>query len=228
MKRISEILLIASTKFEVNQIIEFFSLMKESNNNLKSYKYKNLNVDVLISGIGIPSTTYLLTKILLKKEYDLAINVGICGSFNKSIKVGDVVNVVEDEFADIGITEANNNFTSLFDEGFIKENEFPFINRKLISNFSGNLISLKEVKGITVNSTSGNYEQIKMRKAKFNADVETMEGAAVAYVCLIENVKFIQIRAISNPVEPRNKDNWNIPMAIKNLTNSVVKILQNL
>jgi futalosine hydrolase len=180
---------------------------------------------VLISGIGINSTTYFLTKILLTKKYDVVINIGICGSFNKDIKIGDVVIVAEDEFADIGITESNNNFKSLFDEGFIKENEFPFTNRKLISNFSSNIISFKKVKGITVSSTSGNNEQIKMRKTKFNADVETMEGAAVAYVCLFEGVKFIQIRAISNPVEARNKNNWNIPLAIKNLTNSVIEFL---
>jgi len=225
LKRISEILLVASSKFEVNKIIENFNFSKEREKNTSSYRFKNINIDVLISGIGIPSTTYLLTKTLLKKKYDLVINIGISGSFNPNLKNGDVVNVVEDEFADVGIIEHNNNFRSLFDEGFISKDKFPFTNSKLISNYQDCEPSLKKVKGITVNSTSGNEEQIKMRQAKFNADVETMEGAAVAYICLIENVKFIQIRSISNFVESRNKDNWDIPLAIKNLTSTVIDFL---
>jgi futalosine hydrolase len=44
-----------------------------------------------------------------------------------------------------------------------------------------------------------------------------MEGAAFAYVCAKMKVNAIQIRSISNQVEPRNRNNWNIPLAIKNL-----------
>jgi futalosine hydrolase len=44
-----------------------------------------------------------------------------------------------------------------------------------------------------------------------------MEGAAVFYVAQQEKIPALQIRAISNLVEKRNKDNWDIPLAIKNL-----------
>ena len=228
MKRISEILIIASTKFEVNQIIKQFSFLLKKGLNTSSYNYKNLTIDVLVSGIGIPSTTYLLTKAISKKKYDLVLNVGICGSFKKNIEVGKVVNVIEDEFADLGITDVNNNFVSLFEKGFIYENEFPFTEKRLISKFNDYEIGLQKVAGITVNATSGNNKQIKMRKELFNVDIETMEGAAVAFVCLSENINHIQIRAVSNPIEPRNKKNWDIPLAITNLSNSVINFLNTI
>jgi len=223
LKQISDILIVASTKFEINKIIETLRF-----ENKPEFKYKNIKIDFLISGIGIPSTTYLLTKKLINKKYDLVINVGICGSFNNNYKVGQVVNVIEDEFADLGITDVDNNFLSLFDKGFTLKNEFPFLKGRLISKFTKYKINIPEVNGITVNATSGNAEQIKQRKEKFNAVVETMEGAAVALVCINENVEFIQIRAISNPIEPRNKDNWNIPLALTNLSNSIIGILNEL
>ncbi|MFI5220455.1 MAG: futalosine hydrolase, partial [Bacteroidia bacterium] len=65
------------------------------------------NADLLITDPGMPSTVYYLTKLLCKKKYDLVINAGICGSFNKNYPLGDVVNVVEDCFSDLGAEDDN-------------------------------------------------------------------------------------------------------------------------
>jgi futalosine hydrolase len=55
-----------------------------------------------------------------------------------------------------------------------------------------------------------------------------MEGAAVFKVCNEFFIPCIQIRAISNKVEKRNKENWNMPLAIRNLNNQVAKIIMKL
>ena len=55
-----------------------------------------------------------------------------------------------------------------------------------------------------------------------------MEGAAVMMVCEKFKIKSIQIRAISNLVERRNKEKWNIPLAIKRLNEEAYKIINNL
>ena len=47
-------------------------------------------------------------------------------------------------------------------------------------------------------------------------------------VCLLEKVNFVHIRAISNYVEPRNKEGWDIPLALDNLSEFLVKLLNNL
>jgi futalosine hydrolase len=47
--------------------------------------------------------------------------------------------------------------------------------------------------------------------------IESMEGAAFFYACRQLNVPCLQIRAVSNYVEKRNRDNWHIGLAIKNL-----------
>ncbi len=226
MKKFYNILIVSSTKFEVENLLKYLNFESEKSSSLKLYSYRNLKIDILISGIGISFTTYSLTKALSEKKYELVLNIGLCGSFTHKLHVGDVVSVVSDEFADLGITEADNSFKTLFDENFINKNHFPFKNGKLISNLKYYNFDLPKVKGITVNSTSGSVEQIKKRKEKFNADVETMEGAAAAYVCFSEKLNFLQIRAVSNIVEHRNKDNWNIPLAISNLSESVIYILK--
>jgi futalosine hydrolase len=52
-----------------------------------------------------------------------------------------------------------------------------------------------------------------------------MEGAAFFYACARVELASIQLRAISNWVEPRNRDAWNIPLAISNLNQSLAQLL---
>jgi futalosine hydrolase len=58
------------------------------------------------------------------------------------------------------------------------------------------------------------------------AQVESMEGVAVFYVCNWLGVKCCQIRAISNYVEPRDASKWDIPQALENLKTSVLNLLK--
>ena len=88
--------------------------------------------------------------------------------------------------------------------------------------------NLQKVKGITVNTVHGNEESIAEIVNRLNPDVESMEGAAFFKVCKEFAVPCIQIRAISNNVEKRNKANWNMSLAIGNLNNQVARIIMEL
>jgi futalosine hydrolase len=84
------------------------------------------------------------------------------------------------------------------------------------------------VKGITVNTVHGNLSSIKNAVKKFRPDIESMEGGAFLFVCKNEGIPCAQVRAISNFVEPRNKKNWNIPLAVENLNRKMIEILEDL
>ena len=61
-------------------------------------------------------------------------------------------------------------------------------------------------------------ESIDKTKKGFNPDVESMEGAAVFYTCEYSGtVPFVEVRAISNYVEKRDKSKWKTGDAINNL-----------
>ena len=208
-----KILVVSATEKEIFPIL----------NKIKSFNRDDLVVDVLVTGIGAVFTSYLLTRKLSEKEYDLVINAGIAGSFNPDLNIGDTVYVQSDQFADLGF-EYNDKFYTVFEKGFISKNQFPFKNALLENPYEFNF-DLKEVSAITVNTTHGCKESIDLFKNKFHADIETMEGAAFFYVCLNEGVKFLQIRTISNYVEERNEANWNIPLAVKNLNQKLFEII---
>ena len=170
------------------------------------------NAEILISGVGMVNTTYGLTKDLSVNSYDLVINMGVAGCFNPTVKIGDVVEVVEDCFSEIG-----------FENG-VKFEEFSDFEITNTFKVEGKT-NLQKVKGITVNTVHGNEDSIARIISRLNPDVESMEGAAVFKVCKEFNVPCLQIRAISNKVEKRNKENWDLPLAIKNLNTTVQQII---
>src|SRR5688572_24554945 len=85
----------------------------------------NTKADVLICGVGVPSTIYHLQKRILQVEYDLVIQAGIAGSFNKEIELGRTVLVKQDCFADLGFEEKEK-YTPIFDTNLADRNEEPF------------------------------------------------------------------------------------------------------
>jgi len=202
------ILVVASTKAE----IEIFQAQNTE-----------AEIDILITGVGMVATTFRLTKVLSQNDYDVVVNAGIAGAFFKKLEIGEVVEVRSEQFPEIG-AEDDTSFISIFELGFLGENEYPFLKGKLI-NLDAGISNLKLVDGVTVNKVHGNKLSIQNVIDQFSPDVESMEGAAVAYVCLQEKIKFIQIRAISNYVEKRNKSAWNVPLAVRNLNIVLEKLI---
>jgi hypothetical protein len=92
------------------------------------------------------------------------------------------------------------------------------------TNNNPRIKQLKSVKGITVNTINAEAKRIERIKSLFAPDTESMEGAAFFYACLKKKIPCFQLRTISNYIEPRNLNNWNIPFAIANLTSSYLKL----
>ena len=72
-----------------------------------------------------------------------------------------------------------------------------------------------------MNTASGNQRTIDQLMANVSADVESMEGAGFVRAALMSSIPAIQVRAVSNYVEPRDRSKWNIPLAIKNLNEAL-------
>jgi futalosine hydrolase len=196
------------------------------------YFVGNIEIRQLVTGVGSVSTAWAINKWLSANERpDLAINAGIAGSYNKELEIGDVVMPVSDCFADAGI-EDGDNFLTLDEAGLVSANEFPFTEGNLVADNRYTLLMkglLKPVRAITVNTATGSDATREKLLKKYNPDIETMEGATFFYTFARENIPFLALRAISNKVEIRNKNNWNIPLAIQNLSgrfNEVIKRLK--
>ena len=193
------------------------------------YRFGDFEIRLLVSGVGSIATAWAMKQwISFNEKPDLAINAGIAGSYNDELIIGDVVMPISDCFADAGI-EDGANFLTLPEAGLTSANEFPFRDGLLIADKSyiDRMKTLaKPVRAITVNTVTGSETTRDKLLKKFNPDIETMEGATFFYICERENIPFLALRAISNRVEPRNKSNWNIVLALEKLSEKLNEIIE--
>jgi len=225
-----KILLVASSNSEVKLLRDKLTFISSTYNNLTNYRLGNLEIDIMVTGYGSVFMTYHLTKVLNTFSYDLAINLGIAGSFDYFLELGFVVNVIQDQFADLGFEEKDSFFT-LGEKELLNEDSFPFTSEILrsLGSFEIDVVdSLIPVKAITVNTLHGRQESIQKVKDRFKCEIETMAGAAFFYTCLMEKIPFLQIRSVSYFVEIRKVDNWHHPLALGNLTATILEILDEL
>jgi len=193
------------------------------------YRFGNLEISVLVTGVGSAATAWGIKQWISENgKPDLAINGGIAGSYKiEKFAIGDVVMPGTDCFADSGI-EDGEIFLTLFEAGLSAADEFPFQNGLLHTDARYSIrikTLLKSVNAITVNSATGSEcTKIKLIN-KYNPDIETMEGATFFYICAMENIPFLALRAISNRVEPRDKSKWNIPLALDRLSEKLKEVL---
>jgi futalosine hydrolase len=203
-------------------------LIAATANEIESFTAANNQVDVLVTGVGVPATMYHLQKRIHQLNYDCIIQAGIAGSFNNNIELGKVVCVQQDCFADLGMEEKGI-YTPVFNTGFADKDEFPFTGGWLVNANEALLkTDLPKVKALTVNKVSDSKLQKQQFISTFNADIESMEGAALHYVCLQEQIPFLQIRSISNHVGERDKIKWKIKDAIQNLNAELTTLINGL
>ncbi len=218
----AKILIAAATKHEVQPLLDRFDIAVSQNGNLFKSNSVNYDLSILITGVGMVNTAFMMGKYA-DNTFDHIINVGICGAFDRNLQIGEVVNISGDSLSEMG---AEN------DLDFIKYDELKLGGTNSYLNHSKinypPLTDLKTVKGITVNKVHGNAENIKKAIAMFDPSVESMEGAAFLRSCEGLRSDYLQLRAVSNYVEKRDKSKWNIPLAINNINEFVIKMISNI
>lgn len=212
-----KILVIAATPFEIQPLID----------HLAGRQYRNCQISTLVCGIGMMHTAYQLGRHFAASKPDLVIQAGIAGCFNHSWEMGKVVVIDREQLGDLGV-EDDQAYKDLFDIQLWQPDQPPFTNRQLINTFDGvpHLPELPKASGITINTVSGSERTRQLLLDKYAPEVESMEGAAFHYACLLEKIPFFQLRSISNYVEVRDKSKWKIALAIQVLNDALIKYIE--
>ena len=209
-----KIVITSATEFEV-------ALAKK-----KIKSTKGVDISFVITGVGMLATAVNLSKIIYEQQPDFIIQAGIAGCFDLSIPLGKTVLVEEEFLGDLGVEE-NGKWKDVFDLKLISPNTKPF-KKKGITNAQIKLLNyldLQTLKSVTVNQISTDKNHIQQLKKKYNPCIETMEGAALHYVCNLYQIPYLQIRSISNYIGERDKSKWKIKLAIDNLNTNLVKYI---
>ena len=212
-----KILIIASTQLEIESI----------QNNKLQFSIENMEIDYLITGVGILHTTIAVFKKIQENKYVFIIQIGLAGSFNQTISLGQVCLIQSDFVGDSGVFE-NNQWHSLFDLHLIPNNP-NYLNQQLENKYISYFADLEIpiVRGVTVNQITTDKKFAAIMVNKYQVSLESLEGAALHYIAIENNIPFLQIRSVSNYVGERNKSLWDFKTALFNLGRSFNKVINS-
>ena len=224
------ILIVAATEPEIAPLVSALDCPSAGGSSTRTCTYGGHDLDVLTSGVGMVATAVRCATALALKPYDLALNLGVCGSFDRTLGLNRVVHVVSDCMPELG-AEDGEAFLTIHELHLLGKDDVPFTggwltNRRPPQNET--LSALPVVNAVTVNTVHGNDRSIAEVAGRFQPQVESMEGAAFMYACLNQGVVFAQVRAVSNIVERRNRAAWSIATAIDALGQTARRILDHL
>jgi futalosine hydrolase len=222
------VLVVTATMAEVAPLVAGLRRVSDCGPRAERYQMAARAVDVLTSGVGMVATSTWCARALTREPYDLALNIGLCGSFRADLEPGSVVHVASDRIAELG-AEDGDAFLTVHQLQLLGEDEFPFERGRLVNSSPPPvpaLSGLRRVDAITVNTAHGRETSIARVIERFDPDVESMEGAAFMYACLTHGVPFAQVRGVSNRVERRNRAAWTLPEAIAGVCDAARRILE--
>jgi len=214
-------LIVIPTLLEASSLIRSAGFIPAGDANL--YDLPGSGWKLFIPGFGTVPVLYNMTRHLSLNRYDKVVHAGIAGSYFLPLQPGEAVQVTRDTFADIGV-DSGGVFRWVFHEGLWAPDEKPFRSGWLEVQEDPSL-HLECVSGITVDLITGSPARKVLMEKKFNPQTESMEGAAVFYVCKMFDLPVIQIRAISNYTGIRDRYNWKTEEAIEAFTQVITRML---
>jgi futalosine hydrolase len=183
----------------------------------------------LCIGVGKTAAAAALGRELAITRPDAVIGIGLCGAFpaehggDEGLAIGDACVVVEEVLADEGV-EAPAGFLDLSALGLGGIAPL-FADASLVDRVLRKLPGVPRVRGATVSSCSGTDERSRTIAARSRAQIETMEGAAIAFACAQAGVPWVQLRAVSNRTGHRDRAGWDRDRALVALSAAVAQLV---
>lgn len=182
--------------------------------------------DLIAAGVGparaAASTAAALTAAALGgTPYDLVVSAGIAGGFAPAAPVGSLVVADEITVADLG-AETGDGFLPVTELGFGTITHRP---PEALVRVVAEATGARTGTVLTVSTATGSAARADALRTRHpRALAEAMEGFGVAEAAAAHHVPVLEIRAVSNPVGPRDRAAWRIDDALAALSEGFGKL----
>ncbi len=224
-----KLLLVVTSLNEIQPFLEHFGeaqVKHDTQAYLHSVKLLHHEVDLLETGAGIHQTSYKVTKALSALKYHLALKAGYGNAYKEEAAVGSILNIVNEKPGDFGMMIANE-WKDLYDQNQVNREDAPHTRGGMINltnAYMNVFLPFKKSVGLTVNNY-GCTSEVKLRREKYKADCETVDGLGFVYPCLFEKQLFYQLCVIERNLVT-GQENFNL--AKQNLNETLIDLIQKL
>lgn len=172
-------------------------------------------VDVIAAGVGPAAAAAATATALAGASYGLVVSAGIAGGFQPEAPVGSLVIADEITVADLG-AETPDGFVPVTELGFGAVTHRP--PNALVRDLAA-ATGARTGAVLTVSTVTGTAARAKELRARHpRALAEAMEGFGVAEAAAAHGIPVLELRAVSNPVGPRDRTAWRIGDALAALS----------
>lgn len=196
-------------------------------------------VIVCAGGVGKINAAAASAALLERHHPQLVINTGCAGAYiGSGLKIGDLAVADEEILADEGVIVKSGwkNLNDMDLPILDLAGEQYFNRLPLTPDATSKAVQLADKLGVTlmsgrfatVSTCSGTEQRGEELAGRWNVIAENMEGAAVAQVCLRYGIDCLEIRGISNMVEARNMQKWELALAVETAQKFVLKYLEEI
>jgi futalosine hydrolase len=168
---------------------------------------------VLAGGVGPARAAAAAGTALAVAPFDLVVSAGVGGGFAGRAGIGDLVLADRVVHADLGAGSP---------DGFLPVDRLGFgqvetvLDPALVARAARSTGALVGPI-VTVSTGTGTAERAAELAAAHRPAAEAMEGAGVLAAAQAHGVPFLELRAVSNPVGPRDRAGWDLPGALARL-----------
>jgi futalosine hydrolase len=241
MKKTETLGMIAAVPFEGDVIVG--RLKNRRNKNADGLRWitgkiGKTEIVFFFSGIGKTNAAHAAAVLIREYSPSLVINFGIGGAYPSSgLRPGDIAVASQEFYADEGVS-LKDGFHTLQTIGIplMKVgrrryfNAFPLdagLRREMAK--AARSAGCRPAEGVfaTVSTCTGTRKRAAELSKRFSAICENMEGAAIAHICMLYGIPFVEVRGISNIVEERDTAKWDIPLASGNCQKTVVAFVNS-
>lgn len=177
---------------------------------------RNKSVVVVRSDVGKVNSALTCQMLIDKYNVYMVINIGVSGSVDNKLDIGDIVvgeKLVQHDFDVTGFGRKLGEIENI--------GEYIETNKNLLNIFKNKNVILGTIASGDKFVTDINDKNFI--RETFNALCVEMEGASVAQVCLLNNIDFLVIRSISDKLDGSSKIEF--PKFLESSSKKAVELL---
>ena len=198
-------------------------------------------IRLCVGGMGKVNAAHAATLLLSQYNPKALIIFGVGGAYPSSgAKIGDVAIAKEeiagdegvmclDGFKDaeyIGIPLIKTATSMIYTTYPAREDLLKQALQALVSHQESDIDEVRLGAFVTLSTCTGTLSRAHDLEERYHGLCENMEGAAAAQVAELHGIPWLEVRGISNIVEDRDVDKWDIPRAAHAAQKAVAQILE--
>ncbi|GFH62419.1 MAG: putative futalosine nucleosidase [Candidatus Desulfovibrio kirbyi] len=231
------LLICASTQQELAALFPACAMpvsLSAQDNSLAVHRYrlKNWEVFFCVTGVGPINAALALGYCIAgakarNQPIDAVLNVGLAGAFDlHALPLRTLCCVREEIWPEYGLHDGQSVTAGAFGfplwerpDGMQVRDRLPLADLDACDAFGIPKPSdiFVECRSLTVAGVSASFARAQTLRSAYRADIENMEGFAVAYACARDNIPCMEIRSVSNKVGARAKDEKDFDGALQAL-----------